>query len=44
MIYKYCGAVAFVLLGLSLVGVLGIPTIITGVLLIIAGIALAIGQ
>lgn len=43
MVFKITGAIALILLGLPLIGVGAIPPIITGILLIIAGAALAIG-
>lgn len=42
MVYRICGGIGLTLLGLSVVGI-AIPTIFTGVFLIIGGIALLAG-
>lgn len=44
MVYRITGGLAFLFLGFSAVGFTEIPPIITGVLLIVAGIALLAGQ
>lgn len=44
MVYRICGGIAFLLLGLSAVGIAQVPEYLTGVFLIIAGIALLAGQ
>lgn len=43
MVYRICGGIAFLLLGLSETGLVTLPPIITGIFLIIAGIALLAG-
>lgn len=43
MVYKVIGGIFLVLLGLSLCGITVIPSIVTGVLGVIAGVALLAG-
>lgn len=43
MVYRIAGGLALGVLGLSTVGVSGIPTMLIGVLLIVAGVALLAG-
>lgn len=43
MVYKIAGGVGLTLLGLSMLGLTAVPQVLTGVLLLIAGIALLAG-
>lgn len=43
MVYRIAGGIGITLLGLSMVGVTAIPSIITGIALLIGGIALLAG-
>lgn len=40
MIYRIAGGIAFLLLGVSLLNILSIPSVITAIALVVAGIAL----
>jgi len=43
MVYKITGGIFLILLGISLLGIAGVPDVITGVFGLIAGIALLAG-
>jgi len=43
MLFRICGGIGLTLLGLSQVGINGIPPIVTGIFLIIGGIGLLAG-
>jgi hypothetical protein len=43
MLFRICGGIGITLLGLGMVGVFGIPSIVTGIFLIIGGIGLIAG-
>jgi hypothetical protein len=43
MVYRICGGIGLTLLGISMLGVVGVPAIITGIFLTIGGIALLAG-
>lgn len=44
MVFRITGGIGLLLLGLQMVGVAAIPSLIIGVLLLVAGIALIAGQ
>lgn len=43
MVYKYAGGIAFILLSLPLLGLNGVPPVLTGLACVIAGVALLMG-
>lgn len=43
MVYRITGGIAFLLIGLTYLGVAAIPSSVTGVFTLIAGIALLVG-
>jgi hypothetical protein len=43
MVYRICGGIGLTLLGASMLGLVGIPTILTGIFLLVGGVALLAG-
>ena len=43
MVFRICGGIAFLFLGLGMLGIAKLPDAVTGVFLLIAGIALLAG-
>lgn len=43
MIFRICGAVFFLMVGLEYLGVAGIPPVVLGVFALLAGIGLLVG-
>jgi hypothetical protein len=40
MLFRICGGIAFLIMGLQMVGVAGVPPIVTGILLLLASVGL----
>jgi len=43
MVYKIAGGIGFILLAIPLFGIAAVPAVLTGVVLLVAGIALIAG-
>lgn len=43
MVYRICGGIGLVLLGLGLAGIASVPDVVTGIFLLIGGLGLLAG-